>query len=111
MGSNLFFPFTRNRMTGLKLMRSGDALPNFFFVWLSLALIFWNLNRFHPRPPLDPSFLTGFLPYIAAVLVVPFALLWVSGKLIRGAEERREKACARAPGTEAGAEMGDEFAG
>lgn len=56
MGSNLFFPLTRRRVTGMKLMRSGDALPNFATVWLSCLLIFWNVVRFSP-----PSYLTAGL--------------------------------------------------
>ncbi len=32
MGSNLFYPFTKKRTTGLQLLRSGDAVPNFLTV-------------------------------------------------------------------------------
>ena len=56
MGSNLLFPLTRRRMVGLKLMRSGDALPNFSAVWLSCLFIFWNVVRYSP-----PSYLTAGL--------------------------------------------------
>ena len=64
MGSNLFFPFTRRRMAGLKLMRSGDALPNFAAVWLSCLLIFWNIARYAP-----PSHLTTGLSLWKILLV------------------------------------------
>ncbi|MGD1993531.1 MAG: metal-dependent hydrolase [Anaerolineae bacterium] len=54
MGSNLFYPFTRERKIGLQLLRSGDALPNFLTVWLAVALILFNLDRFSATPILDP---------------------------------------------------------
>lgn len=54
MGSNLFYPFTRERFIGLQLLRSGDAIPNFLTVWLSVAMILFNLDRFSASPRLDP---------------------------------------------------------
>lgn len=54
MGSNLFYPFTKERKIGLQLLRSGDALPNFLTVWLAAALILFNLDRFSASPVLDP---------------------------------------------------------
>lgn len=58
MGSNLFYPFTRERAIGLQLLRSGDAIPNFLTVWLSVALVLFNLDRFSASPRLDgPVFL------------------------------------------------------
>ncbi len=45
MGSNLFFPVTRKRIKGLGLMHSTDAPPNFYAVWCSAVLIYWNLYR------------------------------------------------------------------
>jgi membrane-bound metal-dependent hydrolase YbcI (DUF457 family) len=113
MGSNLFFPFTRSRSRGLKVMRSGDALPNFFFVWLSVVLIFWNLNRFHPAPPLDPSFLGGFLPYFAGAFLIPIGLLALLGRIVPGFERRREERLAGEGAFEAEAktEMDENFSG
>lgn len=46
LGSNLFWPITRERSSGLKLIHSGDAIPNFLAVWLALQVIFFNLDRF-----------------------------------------------------------------
>jgi membrane-bound metal-dependent hydrolase YbcI (DUF457 family) len=54
MGSNLLYPFTKERRIGLRLLRSGDALPNFVTVWLAGALILFNLDRFSAAPILDP---------------------------------------------------------
>ena len=69
MGSNLFYPFTRKRMAGLKLLRSGDAIPNFLTVWASLVVILFNLDRFSAAPILEP------ISYFATALVIPAALL------------------------------------
>lgn len=46
LGSNLFWPLTKERSGGLKLIHSGDAIPNFLAVWIALQLIFFNLDRF-----------------------------------------------------------------
>ncbi len=54
MGSNLFYPFTRQRVSGLRLVRSGDAIPNFLTVWLALTVILFNLDRFSAAPRLHP---------------------------------------------------------
>ena len=66
MGSNLFYPFTKGRSTGLQLLRSGDAIPNFLTVWTSVALILFNLDRFSAQPRLDPWWFLG----LAVVLPV-----------------------------------------
>lgn len=46
LGSNLFWPITTERSSGLKLIHSGDAIPNFLAVWIALQVIFFNLDRF-----------------------------------------------------------------
>jgi membrane-bound metal-dependent hydrolase YbcI (DUF457 family) len=70
MGCNLFFPLTRERLPGLRLMRSGDAFPNFLTVWVSLAVILLNLDRFSDAP-IFPSW-----PFVLVVIVVPCLLFW-----------------------------------
>jgi len=69
MGSNLFWPLTRQRTPGLHLLRSGDAIPNFLTVWTSLALILFNLDRFAEKP------LLPVLPYLLAALGLPWLVL------------------------------------
>lgn len=65
MGSNLFFPFTRKRTMGLKWLHSGDAIPNFLAVWVSLAVILINLDRFSGAPSIP------VWPYVLGVIVTP----------------------------------------
>jgi membrane-bound metal-dependent hydrolase YbcI (DUF457 family) len=69
MGSNLFYPFTKGRSTGLQLLRSGDAIPNFLTVWTSVALILFNLDRFSAQPRLNPWWFLGL------AVVLPVAVL------------------------------------
>ncbi len=69
MGCNWLFPFTRTRTTGLKFMRSADAIPNFLTVWVSLAIILLNLDRFSATPSLPVA------PYLLAVVVIPCLFL------------------------------------
>jgi membrane-bound metal-dependent hydrolase YbcI (DUF457 family) len=69
MGSVWFFPLTRKRVAGLGWLRSGDPLPNFVTVWVGLATILLNLDRFSTAPSLP------VLPYVLGVMVVPPLLL------------------------------------
>ncbi|MBN1581271.1 MAG: metal-dependent hydrolase [Anaerolineae bacterium] len=70
MGSNLLYPFTHGRVAGLRLFHSGDALPNFFAVWLGVWLILLNLDRFSSDPVFD------FWYYILVGLVLPWTLIF-----------------------------------
>ena len=74
MGSNLLAPFTKERVRGTHSMRSGDALPNFGAVWLSVALLFWNLYKFSPPSSFQPVHISG-LAYLLYVVVIPAALM------------------------------------
>lgn len=65
LGSNLWFPLTRRRTTGLKLFHSGDALPNFLAVWIGMSVILLNLDRFSAAPVIP------VLPYVLGVVVLP----------------------------------------
>lgn len=66
MGCNILFPLTRKRTMGLKWMRSGDAIPNFLTVWVGLAVILLNLDRFSGTP------IVPFWSYLGAVVVIPW---------------------------------------
>jgi hypothetical protein len=68
MGSNLLFPLTKKRTMGWKLFRSGDALPNLLTVWVSLAVILLNLDRFSEAPIIPP------LPYLVVAIALPCLL-------------------------------------
>jgi membrane-bound metal-dependent hydrolase YbcI (DUF457 family) len=83
MGSNLLFPFTGKRAPGLKLMHSGDALPNFTCVWLCCLLIFWNVYAAIP----DPVYHLNFVRFMMTAMVIPFAVFGaLRWWLVRGAE-------------------------
>ena len=73
MGSNLLWPLrparAEERTRGLELLHSGDAIPNFVTVWLSLTLMLFNLDRAMPVPLLEP------LPYLLGAVVLPSATL------------------------------------
>ena len=81
MGSNLFWPLTENRTGGLRLVHSGDAIPNFVTVWAALALILFNLDRFSGRAPFfDPAF------YLLFALAIPSGMLmlaYFAGRFVR----------------------------
>jgi len=69
MGSNLLWPFTRQRTQGLRLIRSGDPIPNFLTVWIALALILFNLDRFSAAPHLPAA------PYLLLIVGLPAAIM------------------------------------
>ncbi len=77
LGSNLFWPFTKERSAGARLLHSGDAIPNFLAVWTALVLILFNLDRFsapgqNRAPLLDP------LIYFSTTLFLPALILIVA---------------------------------
>lgn len=74
MGSNLFWPITRKRFSGMHLMHAGDALPNFSVVWACCLLIFWNCYRQISMPLYNLTFLELLL-YGAVLPMGAFALL------------------------------------
>ncbi len=96
LGSNLFWPITKQRSAGARLLHSGDAIPNFLAVWTALVLILFNLDRFSApvqnRPPLlDPWVYfsaTLFLP--ALVLIGVYAYERRSDKMRREAAQQAD---------------------
>ncbi len=70
MGSNLLWPFTRQRTQGLRLIRSGDPLPNFLTVWAAIALILFNLDRFSAVPRLHAGSYLLLAVALPAVVVL-----------------------------------------
>ena len=79
MGSNLFWPLTENRTGGLRLVHSGDPIPNFVTVWTALVLILFNLDRFamNRTPFFEPS---SFLAYALAIPAGVLLLIYFIGK-------------------------------
>jgi len=90
MGSNLFFPFTRDRMGGLGLLRSGDAIPNFLTVWTSLMLILFNLDRFSEQPQFGPWWVFLGLAVALPLVLTGGVYRWRRGGL-DGAEPLRQQ--------------------
>ncbi|MBI5567462.1 MAG: metal-dependent hydrolase [Chloroflexi bacterium] len=74
LGSNLFWPITRERSSGLKLIHSGDAIPNFLAVWIALQLIFFNLDRFSAAPQHRAVMLEP-VSFFALAVVLPIVAL------------------------------------
>ncbi len=88
MGSNFLFPLTKRRTMGWKLFRSGDALPNFLSVWVCIAVILLNLDRFSEAPIIPP------LPYLAVAVVLP-CLLFLGLRAWSRLRRRRQAGGAR----------------
>ena len=93
MGSNLWWPLPGQRIRGMGWMHSGDAFPNFFFVWLSAVLILWNMNRFSLTPPLplwsfDNPAGWSFEIYFLYAFVLPITAIIALGALFRRFAEK-----------------------
>lgn len=71
MGCALFWPFHHRRFHGLGLWHSGDAMANFTSVWVSMAILLWQLNAHHPEHPMGES----LAAYGLATVAVPLGLL------------------------------------
>jgi membrane-bound metal-dependent hydrolase YbcI (DUF457 family) len=69
MGCNLFYPLTKGRSAGLRLLHSGDAIPNFLTVWTGLALILFNMDRFSAYPLLTPWWFLGLMVGLPLVVL------------------------------------------
>ncbi len=69
MGSNLLWPFSRKRVPGLGMLHSGDAIPNFLTVWVAVAMILFNLDRFSAQPRLDPWWFLGLAVALPAAIL------------------------------------------
>lgn len=78
MGSNLFFPITKKRVPGLKLMHSGDAFLNFSGVWICCLLIFWNVYAAIE----NPLYHFGFIHFMMIAMVIPFSIFGVAHWLL-----------------------------
>lgn len=78
MGSNLLWPFTRARSSGLKLLHAGDAPANMATIWLALGLLLLNLDRARDLPQIDVgTFLLLGVAFPAGVmLAMQLRLIW-----------------------------------
>jgi len=74
LGSNLFWPVTKERSAGARLLHSGDAIPNFLAVWTALVLILFNLDRFS-APIQNRAPLLTPLVYFSTMLIAPALIL------------------------------------
>lgn len=69
MGNNLFWPFTRGRSAGLRLLHAADAPANLAAIWLSLGLLLLNMDRAAQTPLISVG------PFLACVVVAPALVL------------------------------------
>lgn len=90
MGCSIFWPFNHHRFRGLSLWHSGDPLANFTSVWISLAVIAWQINAHYP----DAANLPIQMPlwkYLLLWIVIPVAALWwVRARFFPTAERRSQ---------------------
>ncbi len=95
LGSNLFYPITKERSQGLEWTTSASVFPNIFVNYLSIAIIIWNINAFAPTPaftlPWAASvggdfsnagyYLISLLNYIVYFVAIPLGALYGITKL------------------------------
>ncbi len=77
MGCSFLWPLDHRRWRGLELWHSGDPWANFSSIWICMAILVWQLNRYHPEIPLDWS-----APWFFGVWVVfPLSLIWIARRI------------------------------
>lgn len=95
LGSNLFYPFTKNRTQGLQWTTSASVFPNIFVNYISIATIIWNINAFAPTPIFTLSwaknlggdfsnlsyYLISLLNYIVYFVAIPLGIIYFIIKL------------------------------
>lgn len=87
LGSNLFFPLTRSRTTGLQLTHSDSPLPNFCATIVSMLIVFANLHEGSAR--IFPNLtIAGLLLYAA----LPVSLFLLARRIMA---KRRDPAARR----------------
>ena len=79
MGTNLLFPLRRGRAEGLKLCHAVESWPNLATVWVSLALVYWNLLRASPAAQAPPA-----VRYWLYVAILPLGALFALRRWLRG---------------------------
>lgn len=79
MGSNLFWPFTKERTPGLKLAESIDPYLNFGTFWTMMAILIWQMNYSINPPPIDFSITFGelFIPAYISYPVIAVLIPWI----------------------------------
>ncbi|HEY9069874.1 MAG TPA: metal-dependent hydrolase [Candidatus Ozemobacteraceae bacterium] len=94
MGNNLFWPFTKDRTSGLGFMSAAEAIPNFFFVWTSIVCILFNLDRFRWAPDQVAAGIPHpetFFFWFYAVPVAVMAYFFLKGKHEKDARKAERK--------------------
>ena len=86
MGSNLFYPFTKKRIQGLKIAHSNRVIPNMFTNYIAITVILWNLNAYSPVK----AFNMPWYIYFTEVTVLPLLVLYGIALLLRRGR-RKEK--------------------
>ena len=74
MGCNLFWPFTKHRITGFGMLRAADPFWNFFAIYAAVMLILWNVNEYNINP-LHRAFDVSLPVYFLGVVVLPWVAI------------------------------------
>jgi membrane-bound metal-dependent hydrolase YbcI (DUF457 family) len=72
LGSNLFYPFTKKRTTGMGLFHASDPVPNFFTNYCAVAVVVWNVNQY----AFEPVFTMPIYLYILYVVIIPLGTFY-----------------------------------
>lgn len=73
MGCSFLWPWDHRRWRGLELWHSGDPWANFSSIWMCMAILAWQINRYHPNPPIE----AGLFKFFLLVVFAPLALIWI----------------------------------
>lgn len=93
MGSNLFYPFTKERTEGMRAFHSGHALANFTTFYLAVICIIFNLNRLTPPRPVweAPWWVFWFWAFVVPMGLVHLAAWWSERRQARAKLKRKKR--------------------
>ena len=95
MGSNLFYPFTKERMPGARWFHSNHALSNFTTFYLMICLIVFNLDRLNPTGPVLGL---SWWKYWLYAFVIPMSAVHLLAALWSEDGDARRSGCGCSPG-------------
>ncbi len=95
MGNNLFWPFTKQRTSGLYLVSAANPYWNAFTVYSCMAIILWNLNLYHTAANLTSytvPWITALGPvvYLFLVVAIPWSILGAADYIYRVKTKERK---------------------
>lgn len=91
MGNSLLYPLIKERSKGWGIVSASEAIPNFFFVWTSLIIIIFNLDRFTASYTNSKCTISNYESFFFWFFAVPgfiMLFLYIKNKILESATNK-----------------------